>query len=82
MPNWVTKTLSGSLICMFCGSLVSQVLGIWICSDLQCTKYADLPIEEQKGAAGWINPKPVIGTASLASGLSYPIGTIDKGGER
>ena len=81
MPNWIQKAVSGSLTCLFCGSLVTQVVGIWLCLDVNCLKYADLPAEEQRGFVGWINVERAWGTISLPSGLPYSIGTIGKGGE-
>lgn len=81
MYIWIRKTLSGSLICIFCGSLVTQVLGIWFCSDPHCVKHTDIPVEAQKGFTGWIHTKSALGTVSLASGSADRIGTIKKGGE-
>lgn len=81
MPYWIKRTISGSIICLFCGSLVTQVGGLWFCADVHCVKHADIPVEAQQEFAGWISPEPAIGTASLASGSIYSFGTIAKGGD-
>lgn len=81
MPYWIKRTVFGSFICLLCGSLAAQVNSLWLCLDVNCAKHADMPTEEQQGFAGWTHTEFAIGTASLASGLRYPIGTIVNGGD-
>lgn len=80
MPYWIQRTVVGALTCLFCGSFVMQVGSAWFCLDVSCIKHADMPIEQQKGFAGWINPEPTAGTASLPSTSTYSFGTIGKVG--
>jgi len=81
MPYWIKKTISGSLICAFCGSLVIQSLGMWSCLENTCEKHADLPVEQQQGFSGWPRVDISIGTASQVSGYTVFQGTIERGGQ-
>jgi len=81
MPYWTKKTISGSLICAFCGSLVIHALGMWFCLENTCEKHSDLPTEQRQGFAGWPRADLLIGTASQVSGSAVFQGTIEKGSQ-
>lgn len=81
MPYWIQRTISGSLICFFCGSLVIQTSGVWFCLDIHCEKHADLPVEKQEGFAEWTKSELTTGTVSLASGSPSPTQEIEEGGD-
>lgn len=63
LPYWIEKTISGSLACIFCGSLVIQVGGAWLCMDSHCEKHHDIPAEEQPVSNYWNYPIAASGTS-------------------
>lgn len=71
MPDWIEKTKLG-FVCLFCGGLVFQSTQGWVCQDIHCAKHGDLPVEQQRGFAGWVRPEPSAGTASVVSPSSSP----------
>lgn len=81
MHNWIQRTITGSLICFFCGSGVIQVGGAWFCLDDHCDKHFDIPAETQQGVAGWITSESAFGTASLPSVSPSPSHENEEGGE-
>lgn len=83
IPNWIQKTISGSLICFFCGSGVIQWGGVWFCLNDNCEKHADIPAERQQGFPGWITSGAALATASdiSASPSPSPSQEFEEGGE-
>lgn len=77
-PRWIQKTVSGTLICFLCGSVVVQVGGSWFCNNLTCEKHTDEPTAQQQGAGGWLIQNLVVGTASHVSGSIVQSKNIDR----
>lgn len=66
LPYWIKKTVYGSLVCVFCGSLVMQTAGAWVCLNNDCEKHADVPAETQHNTPNYFQIN------SVASGTSLP----------
>lgn len=55
MPNWINRTIDGTLICIFCGSVVAYLYSSFVCTNPQCEKHDDEPVHQTQGNAGVLN---------------------------
>ena len=66
MLHWVEKTTKGLMICLFCGSLVTQIGQAWFCNEPTCKKYTDEPVIQRQTDPIYPNTT-IISTGTISS---------------